>query len=138
MDKFIWTQEYSVGIESIDEQHRHFFDIANKILGIMEAKSLLEKAIFEVLEELGDYAFYHLETEENYFDKFNYGGASEHIAVHNEYRGKVQDMMDRIRQGGDIKKIAKEAALYSGEWLFKHILAMDKKYTKFFQEKGVK
>lgn len=129
MDKFIWTQEYSVGIESIDEQHKHFFGIANKIM---------DKEIFGALEELGDYAFYHLETEENYFDKFNYGGASEHIAVHNEYREKVQDMMDRARQGEDIKKIAKEAASYSGEWLFKHILVMDKKYTKFFQEKGVK
>jgi hemerythrin len=46
--------------------------------------------------------------------------------------------MDKARKGEDIKKIMNEAASYSGEWLMKHILVMDKKYTKFLQEHGVK
>jgi len=34
MDKpqFIWTQDYSVGIKEIDEQHQHFFGVANAIV----------------------------------------------------------------------------------------------------------
>ena len=63
MKKFIWTIEYSVGIESIDEQHQHFFDITNKILELSESGSSEGRDLFESLEELGNYAFYHLDTE---------------------------------------------------------------------------
>jgi len=138
MKKFIWTIEYSVGVESIDEQHQHFFDIANKILELVDSESSEGRVLFESLEELGNYAFYHLKTEEDYFDKFNFALAQEHVDAHNLYRKKVNEMMDRARKGEDIKKIMKEAASYSGEWLLNHILVMDKKYTKFLQEHGVK
>ncbi len=138
MKKFIWTLEYSVGIESIDEQHRHFFDIANKILELADLKDSDGRELFESLEELGNYAFYHLKTEEEYFDKFNFALAEEHVAAHDLYRKKVNEFMDRARKGEDIKKIMNEAASYSGEWLLTHILVMDKKYTKFLQEHGVK
>ena len=31
MNKFIWTKEYELGVEIIDTQHKHFFEIVNKI-----------------------------------------------------------------------------------------------------------
>ncbi len=138
MKKFVWTQEYSVGIESIDEQHQHFFDIANKIMEMSDSNSSEGRDLFESLEELGNYAFYHLDTEENYFDEYNFEGKEEHVNAHNLFRKKVNEFMDRARKGEDIKKIMNEAASYSGEWLLQHILIMDKKYTKFLVERGVK
>lgn len=37
MQKYIWTEKYSVGVSEIDEQHQHFFAIANEIIEIAEA-----------------------------------------------------------------------------------------------------
>lgn len=138
MEKFIWTPEYSVWVESIDEQHRHFFGIANRILEIAEKDILNHSEVLAAIEELGNYAFYHLSTEEIYFDEFHYDGAVEHVAAHNDFREKTQSIIDNARAGGDLKKIAQEAASYAGQWLLNHILVMDKKYSQFFQEHGIK
>jgi len=138
MDKFVWTSEYSVGIKEIDEQHQHFFEIANRIIDLTMKTDLAQEDVAKSLEELGNYAFYHLGTEEGYFDKFNYPDAPLHIAAHNDYRKMVNDYFVQLRAAGsDFKKIAEEMASYSINWLSGHILLVDKKYTQFFNEHGL-
>lgn len=138
MEKFIWTDKYSIGIREIDEQHQHFFGIANGIIDLTEKENIAKEEIFKALEELGNYAFYHFGTEESYFDKFNYPDAPLHIDAHNKYRETINKYLEDIRKGGiDVKKMAQETASYSSEWLSRHILVVDIQYTKFFKEHGV-
>jgi len=138
MEQFTWTTKYSVGIRSIDEQHQHFFEIANSLVKVALNDASAKEEILALINNLGDYAFYHLKTEENYFDKFKYPDAAEHIAEHDKYRDQIKIYLDLIRDGeADIKKIGKEAAIFSGNWLYHHILLVDTKYTKFFIEKGL-
>ena len=138
MEQFTWTTKYSVGIRSIDEQHQHFFEIANSLVKVALNDASAKEEILALINNLGDYAFYHLKTEENYFDKFKYPDATEHIAEHDKYRDQIKIYLDLIRDGeADIKKIGKEAAIFSGNWLYHHILLVDTKYTKFFIEKGL-
>lgn len=133
MEKFVWENEYSVGVKEIDEQHQHFFELANEILDLVNKENPARKEVFSAIEKLGNYAFYHFGTEESYFDKFNYPETTEHVAVHNEYRKSVENYMNEIRaEGTDVFKTALEIALYSNNWLATHILKMDKKYTKYF------
>ncbi|MDD5547757.1 MAG: bacteriohemerythrin [Candidatus Pacebacteria bacterium] len=138
MNKFVWTPKYSVGIDSIDDQHKHFFDMANKTMELAGESKTEPRTIFEALEELGDYAFYHFGTEEDYFDSLHYTEADAHKSIHNTFRQKIQNIMTSAREGENIHKIAKEAASFAGDWLFNHILEMDKKYAVFFHEHGVK
>lgn len=138
MDKFVWTEEYGVGIKEIDEQHKHFFGIANEVVDLSEKENFSKEEVFAALEGLGDYAFYHFKTEEDYFDKFNYPEAPLHIDAHNKFRETVSGYLADIRKKDvDVKKMAEDAASYSADWLFKHILAMDRKYSKFFNERGL-
>ncbi|HQA96069.1 MAG TPA: bacteriohemerythrin [Candidatus Colwellbacteria bacterium] len=137
MAKFVWTEEYSVGIPSIDEQHRHFFDIANRVTDLAEKENVSREELTTNLGELGNYAFYHFSTEEGYFSKFNYEGAAIHISAHNNYRRQMEDYLGRVRGENDLKSLAVVVANFSGNWLLGHILEMDKKYTVFFQESGI-
>ncbi|TRZ63996.1 MAG: hypothetical protein D4Q79_02490 [Spirochaetia bacterium] len=138
MEKFIWKEEYSVGIKEIDEQHKHFFEIANGTLDLTTKENLTKEETIKGLQELGDYAFYHLSTEEGYFDKFKYQDAPLHINAHNKYREAVNEYFARIDdENTDIKKLAEEMASYSGNWLLAHIVVVDKRYTKFFNEHGL-
>ncbi len=138
MGKFNWTEEYSVGIKAIDEQHQHFFEIANKVIDLANQENLSKDEAIKALTELGDYGFYHFSTEEGYFDKFSYQEAPLHIDAHNKYREAVSKYFEDIKkEGADVKKLAKDMASYSSEWLSNHILSMDKKYTKFFNEHGL-
>lgn len=138
MEHFTWTPKYSVGIKSIDEQHQHFFSVANLLVETALNDAAANEEVIALIGSLGDYAFYHLKTEEDYFDKFKYPEAAEHINEHDKYREQVKSYLDLIRdEKADIKKIGKEAAIFSGNWLYHHILLVDTKYTKFFIEKGL-
>ena len=97
-----------------------------------------KEEIIALLGSLGDYVFYHFKIEEDYFDKFKYPDAVEHIAEHNIFRDQVKGYLDSIKEENvDIYWVGKEAAIFSGNWLYHHILLVDKKYAKLFIEKGL-
>lgn len=137
MEKFNWTEEYSVDVKLIDEQHRHFFQIANSLIDLTESEDSKKEPLMFLAGELADYAFYHLGVEESYFDKFNYKEAPYHKAEHDNYRSKVQNYLNEIRnETANLREIAKELAVFSNDWLTHHILLVDKRYTLFFREHG--
>ncbi len=138
MEQFTWTTKYSVGIKSIDEQHQHFFKVANLLVETALNDAATNEEVIALIGSLGDYAFYHLKTEEDYFDKFLYPGAPEHIVEHNKFRDQVKKYFDLIKdKETDIKKLGKDAAIFSGNWLYHHILLVDIKYSQFFIAKGL-
>ena len=137
--KFVWSQEYSVGVAEIDEQHQEFFNIINNLLAAAEVDSVSTEKLLMEIGLLGDYANYHLGTEEGIFAELNYDGASEHIAIHNLFRVKVKELIDRARaEEVDRQETIKEAANFAGDWLLNHILVVDKQYSKCFNEHGLK
>jgi hemerythrin-like metal-binding protein len=137
--KFIWTKEYSVNVQEIDEQHQEFFSIVNSILEAAENEATTKETLITDLGKLGDYAFYHLSTEEELFKKFNYPQAEEHVQIHKMFREKAQALIDAAVKGElNTKDIVKEAAEFAGDWLQKHIMVMDKQYTEFFNANGLK
>ena len=141
MDKFVWTDDYSVGIALIDEQHKRFFEIANEVLDLSSKKDVKREALLIYLEELGNYAFYHLGTEEKFFDEFKYEGALRHKAAHDAFRKIVKENLDSVRSAvidADIVRLSEDIASFTSDWLKNHIIIMDKQYAVFFQEHGLK
>lgn len=139
-DKFIWKDEYSVKVQLIDEQHQIFFQITNRILDFVNQPEISQRreALTDLLNDLENYALYHLGTEEEYFNQFHYEGAADHIAAHDQYRSVMKKMFNKARQeSSDVSVSAKEAAEYAGNWLTKHILVMDKGYTESFRSHGM-
>jgi len=134
----VWDNSYSVGVDLIDEQHKHFFGIANSAYEAAEGATVAPEKLLAIILELNDYALYHLGTEEEYFKKFRYAGTTLHVQMHNIYRDQMQKYLGRMRDGNDTKELVKEIALYSGNWLGSHIFVMDKQYAKSFREHGLK
>jgi hemerythrin len=137
--QFIWTEEHSVGVAEFDEQHKHFFDICNDLFDLAIGATFSKEAMLVKVAQLGSYANYHLFTEEELFEKIKYPGSAEHTKEHDMFRAKVRDFIDRSRDDTtDLQKLSREVAEFAAGWLFDHILFMDKKYTKFFNEHGIK
>ena len=137
--KFVWDDNFNIGIESINQQHQNFIKIANRLLEMASKDSVKKEELDAMIEELEKYAFYHLETEETYFAEYKYPGAAAHIADHNRYRETVKLIIQKSGNPEiDVKTLAQECALFSGKWLIKHIQIMDKQYAPFFIEKGIK
>jgi hemerythrin len=137
--KIVWTEKYSVNVVEIDEQHKQFIEICNELLNLAEDVTFTEEEALMKVMKLGNYALYHLGTEEELFIKTKYPDASAHVAVHNEFRKKAQDYIEQVRNKKvDTKQIIKEVADFSGEWLLDHILIVDKKYSEWFNSHGIK
>lgn len=138
MNKFVWTDEYSLGISVIDEQHKHFFDIVNKIYDLLGNKGNQDEAIRKVVIELMDYAYFHLATEEKYFTQFAYSDIANHMKYHTDFRLKSAEYLERINNGGaDMPELLLEIDDFAKNWLSHHILVADKLYAPFFKEHGV-
>ncbi len=140
MEKFIWNNDYSVGVALIDEQHQHFFEIANEIIDLADKKETGKEALFAYLGELGDYSLYHLGTEEKFFDEFKYENAPQHKVAHDAFRVTIKEHLDAAQNAttdDDIMRLSEVAAAFTGDWLKNHILVMDKQYTAFFHEHGL-
>jgi len=138
MNKFIWTEEYSLGIQIIDDQHKHFFEIVNRIYDLLEKKDNSKKEMTDIVAELVDYALFHLSTEEKYFNQFAYSDIANHMKYHTMFRLKSSEYSEKIKEENvDLPALILEIANFSKDWLAQHILVADKMYAPFFKEHGL-
>ncbi|MDD5547655.1 MAG: bacteriohemerythrin [Candidatus Pacebacteria bacterium] len=145
--RFIWNNSYSVNVKIIDEQHVAFLDIVNHIFDLLDTESLLsaeqteeaqKEKLLAAISELHNYSFFHLTTEEGFFQQFNYENTKEHMEAHDLFRKRVSNYMEASKRPDiDIKVVANDMANFSREWLTNHILTEDKKYTKCFNDHGL-
>lgn len=139
MEKFLWTDEYSLGISIIDEQHQHFFEIVNRIYDLLKKNNENKEEMVSIVKELMDYAFFHLSTEEKYFNQFSYSDISHHMKAHSMFREKSDEYSELVKNNNtDLSKLLLEIADFSKDWLAHHILISDKAYAPFFQAHGLK
>lgn len=130
MDTIQWNDEFSVGNEEIDAQHKKWFEIYNnahdKMLGIIKSnkKTLGTDALKEVIE----YTKYHFSFEENYMSKIQFPGLNEHRNLHNEFIQKIDKIVLDINLGRFI--LTSEIIKMIENWLVDHILNEDQKFKK--------
>lgn len=135
---FVWSKEYSVGVEEMDEQHQHFLEIANEVLTLAAKTEVSKMELLEALGKFLNYALYHLETEEEYFKEFECPQLG-HLEAHTMFRERFKDLFLKVEQGAadGLKEHAEAAAQFAGRWILQHILVMDKGYTYCFHEHGL-
>lgn len=128
-----WQDDYSVGVKEFDDQHKKLFDLINGLYESMK-DSTDKKFKDELLQDLYDHGKIHLETEEKYFNKFEYPQTEEHVKFHDSYRSKIQEF---INKKDDIF-LSFEIIDYLEDWWLEHITSVDKGYQEFLNSKGLK
>lgn len=135
MASMTWTDDYSVGIEAIDKQHKRLIELINELSEAMQDGTTRE-AIGYILTSLIDYTHKHFTFEEDLFEKYGYPESSEHKAAHGALAEKVQTLKKSYAAGDLV--MGMEVMNFLKDWLTGHILGTDKKYAKFLLEKGVR
>jgi hemerythrin len=124
-----WSEEFSVGISEIDEQHKTLFNLVNMMhLAILDHKGT--SACAEVLDELIDYTRIHFGLEQSLMHIGKYPEYEAHCALHRELVEEVVALQNKIHSGK--AAISFELLHFLRTWLTKHILGEDKKYGEFF------
>ena len=88
-----------------------------------------------IIRQLIDYSEIHFQTEEIYFDKFEFPEADSHKKEHADFIQKVSDFKDGIERSQ--LGISVDVMQFLSSWLKDHIMKTDKQYSSFFKENGL-
>jgi hemerythrin len=132
---FEWKQEYSVGIDSIDQQHKKLLGLINQLQTAVDF-STGEQFEREALDQLIDYTKTHFTYEEGLMEQNGYPDFESHKAQHVKMISRVGEVLAEYEQDQDTAM--KNAVIYLKDWLINHINGTDKAYSSFLIGKGVK
>ena len=134
-DFVIWKEEYSIGINSIDEDHKKLLNLINNLQAAVMCNTG-EEFERQTLEELMDYTRYHFHREEELMKKHDYLDYEAHKGQHDQMIIQAKVFIDHYEEKG--RDSLGEIASYLRLWLLQHINGTDKKYAPLLKEKGVK
>ena len=132
---FHWDEKYSVGIQSIDNQHKEIFGILNKLLEAMKMGHGNDVTA-QIIQELERYAVIHFQKEEFFFQRFNFQGSTEHITEHQNFIKKIALLKPDLKSGKIT--LSFELLNFLKDWIDHHILVVDKQYSECFRQNGLK
>ena len=122
-----WLEEYDMGVEEIDEQHKKLFEITDRIYDLLRNDLIVDKynKIIEIIDELKEYTVYHFETEEKYMQSIGYKKFLSQKVAHNDFLEKMAHIdLDRIDDGHN--EYLLEMLDFVSELLVQHIIKEDK------------
>jgi hemerythrin-like metal-binding protein/PAS domain S-box-containing protein len=126
IDIFPWDENFTTGVDVVDEQHRKLVDIINDLATQFSFKpdDIDIKTIFD---ELIDYTHYHFETEEQLWEQ--HFGLDESVVKHKESHVDFIDTIKVIiakQEGNSVEHIAENILNFLVQWLVAHILESDR------------
>ncbi|MCP5162840.1 MAG: bacteriohemerythrin [Hahellaceae bacterium] len=131
----VWRDEYSVGIASIDAEHKKLLNLINQL----QTASLYytgEDFDKDALNEVIEYTKYHFANEEKLMETHGYPTCESHKQEHRRMAEKVMSMVKAYEEDSD--KTIDELLNFLKQWLIRHINGTDKEYSEFLRSKGVK
>ena len=130
-----WSEDLSVGLEEIDEQHKILINLINRLFNEAILKRADKSLISDILDELIQYTIVHFAVEESLFRIFDYPDSEAHQEHHDQLKNEVVSFRKKFQDGTPIDI---ELMGFLKKWITLHIMKDDKKYTPFFLEKGFK
>ncbi len=123
-----FTEDYLVGVDLIDREHRELFRIvgkANQLVKSYDFSSSYDK-INEILDELRAYTEEHFRDEEEYMEFIHYEGLAAQKRAHEAFIDKLKTIDLNEIEDNPQEYLQKLLEFLLG-WLINHILNTDKK-----------
>lgn len=129
-----WSDEFVLGIESIDTQHRWLVEATNRLYDQIESQQPDTKVVGEILEGLVDYTMNHFILEEDLFNRLGYPESEAHKREHDSFTNQAMKLLLDF-DGGE--PVTEDTMEFLKAWLIHHILRVDKAYVPFLKANGV-
>jgi len=134
MEKIAWDNNLSIGIETIDQQHKTLIERLQAVTSAIEM-SQGEGTIAKTLDFLLDYTDFHFTEEEKQMAEHDYPGLDLQKQQHEEFRNAVKKLVEDFEAEGAVKDIADHIRDFLFDWLKKHIREVDHQFGQFLNEK---
>ncbi len=128
MSAFTWNEKYRLNVKDMDEQHRVLIGLVGQLDDAMrEGKG--KQALGLILGRLIDYTKVHFAAEERLMKASGYPEYHEHKLIHEKMTMRVLDLERQFKDGKAMLTL--DVMKFLTDWLQKHILGTDKKYSPF-------
>lgn len=134
MALFNWTEDYSVKVNGLDNQHKKLVDLINDLHSAMkEGKS--KEVLGRIINELISYTKFHFTAEENLMLQNKYPEYAKHKEEHEAFTKKVMEFEEKFSRGSVV--LSQEIIIFLKDWLINHIQGTDKNYSPYLSNKVV-
>lgn len=125
-----WLNEYNIGVESLDREHRQLFRIINKLFLLKKEGIDNQWTCEEGIKFFNTYTLSHFDTEEKYMASINYEGLEVHKEIHRGFREHTLPSLEKELQRDNYSQEAVDHFLgVCSGWLISHILTDDRDIT---------
>jgi hemerythrin len=131
---FEWTNSYSVGVGSIDAQHKNLFALVRELHAAMSAGQG-KAAVGKVLDRLIQYTAVHFAHEERLMRLYDYPDAVAHKAKHDALVRQVVKFQEDYAAGRAAMTV--QLLHFLKDWLVTHIQGTDVKLAPCLKDRAV-
>lgn len=130
-----WSEALSVGVPTIDGQHRVLIAYINQLSNAI-ARKQSASVLGQVLGGLEGYTRVHFKFEERLFDRLHWREGDDHAHGHRLFEQQIAAFSARFAAGD--KQLAPVVLDFMVRWLTEHILIDDMSYSEYFREHEVR
>lgn len=127
-----WQPSFSVKVPELDQQHQRLVGMLNRMHEALHAGGDAAEAE-KVLEDLGVYTRHHFTTEERLMEQCGYPELEEHRRKHRAMERQVMVFREQIGGGGVSAQL--KLMSFLRDWLQKHILETDMRYSEHLSQR---
>lgn len=120
-----WSQEFSVGVEEIDDQHKELFIMINN-LDLAMKQGRAKEEVVRLVGFLENYGVIHFGTEEKYMVSYNDPDYQLHKKKHEWFVKELSAIKEKLEADGPTADVIVRSNSLLIEWFSNHIRTVDK------------
>ena len=129
--KVLWDDKYSIGIKTIDNQHKKLFDLVNALYDLEDDDYEVKEKLRKILYDFSDYMKIHFKNEENYMLSIDFPYLEQHQQIHNDI---IKSLNDIIQTPAKLNIIKSKMRIVAKRYLIDHIQQEDIKIKEYVEK----
>ena len=132
MQDIKWTEDLSVGVKVLDDDHKHLIKILNTLFAAGLA-GVADAMLSKTLDELEEYTHKHFDREIQFLEEHEYPSLEPHKFQHDKLIKELKSYTDKVReQGAD--GLSTDVMMFLRCWLVNHIKEHDLQYAAYLKD----
>lgn len=128
--QFEWRDEYNIGVDVIDKEHRRIFKIINKLFVFREEEKDSQWTCQEGIKYFKGHAMKHFADEEAYMASIGYEGLEQHQRIHRDFKENILPALEEELEQTNYSPDSVDHFLgVCAGWLIGHTLTEDQAIT---------
>lgn len=131
MAYFIWKDSFSVHVAELDQQHRLFFELVNRLYDAIQSGQG-KQVLVRIFQDLSDHTARHFTAEENMLRDVNYPGLDTQKKHHDFFIAEIASLKKEVEENQE--RITVRTSDFLKDWFLNHVLQLDKQYADYLEE----